>query len=205
MPTPISTNTKFVEAIKHVENNYALAKRSGEYKQTNGNGEWRWFPGKSPEGGTPTLAWGHKLTESEWAAKKVSFIDPKIKEPVARDFRYGLTDEEAHALLIKDIDEHEEQARRDWNRYQEKPTYDELPEKYKMVLVNLVYNAGLVKKGKWIWNTAAAGIKAGDDKKVASGMVTSYKTPGGVWRKLTSRAIDMAKVIGLPYDHLEEK
>ena len=64
------TNPEIIEAIKAIENNIPLAKKRGEYKQANLNGEWRWFPGKSPEGGLPTLGYGHKLTKSEWADKR---------------------------------------------------------------------------------------------------------------------------------------
>lgn len=195
---------EFVQAIKTVENNIVLAKRSGEYKQTNGNGEWRWFPGKSPEGGLPTLAYGHKFTDKEWSEKKVKYIDHKLNQEVTKDFRYGLTDEEVNALLLSDLREYEDRTKQDWERYQKTP-YDNLLDKYKGVLVNLCYNAGLVKKGAWVWKTVAAGIHANDPAKVVEGMVTTYKRPDGKRVRLTSRALEIAKALNLPTEALTEK
>lgn len=200
------TSPDFVEAIKRVENNLALAKKRGEYKQV--QTVWKWFPGKSPEGGLPTLAWGHKLTNKEWSEKKIKFIDPTLNQPVAKDFRYGLTDAEVEAILKGDLKEAEDLASNDWDKYvgfETGQTWDKLPDKYKGVLVNLVFNAGpLVKNGKWIWNTVTRGIKQGDDALVVKGMVTSYKRPDGVRVKLTSRAIEIAKGLGLPYQILQK-
>jgi GH24 family phage-related lysozyme (muramidase) len=194
----------FVEAIKRVENNLHSAKRRGEYKQING-GEWRWFPGKSPEGGLPTLAWGHKLTSKEWSEKKIYFTDPTLNQRVFKDFRYGLTDAQVDAVLKDDLKIAEDLAKSDWNKYQPKP-FEELPPKYKGVLVNLTFNAGaLAKKGKFIWTTVARGILQGDDAVVTRGMVTSYKRPDGVRVKLTTRAVEIAKGLGLPWQILVEK
>ena len=200
------TNKGFVEAIKRVENNYLLAKKRGEYKDVQGT--WKWFPGKSPEGGLPTLAWGHKLTNKEWADKRIYFIDPVLNQEVYKDFRYGLTDAEVDAVLKMDLIEAEQLASVDWDKYigfDSGQTWDKLPDKYKGVLINLVFNAGpLVKKGRWVWNTVARGIKQGDDALVVRGMVTSYKRPDGVRVQLTSRALEIAKGIGLPYQILRK-
>lgn len=197
------TNPQFVEAIKQVENNVALAKKKGEYKDV--QGEMRWFPGKSPEGGLPTLAWGHKLTPKEWETKRIEYVDPKLNQVVSKDFRYGISDEIAYALLIRDLCRHEIQAQRDWDTYhgKDKP-YESLPDKYKGVLLNLCFNAGLVKNGKWIWNTVAKGIKSGNDVEVVRGMVTKYRTPKGNWVSLTSRAEVIAKALSLPWKAIKE-
>lgn len=199
------TNPKFVEAIKTVENNITIAKRRGEYKDV--QGVWKWFPGKSPEGGLPTLAWGHKLTQKEWTDKRVYFIDPVLKQEVYKDFRYGLVDAEVEAILKMDLNEAEDLASVDWDKYigfENKMPWSTLPDKYKGVLINLVFNSGpLVKKGKWVWTTIVRGIKANDDTLVAQGMVTSYKRPDGVRVRLTSRAKEIAKCLGLPYQILK--
>lgn len=199
-------SVEFVEAIKRVENNLSIAKRRGEYKQVNGNGEWRWFPGASPEGGLPTLAWGHKLTPKEWADKKIWFTDPTLGSPVAKDFRYGLVDLQVDAVLKDDLKKAEDLARSDWDKYNASKPFAELPDKYKGVLINLVFNAGgLAKQGKFIWTTVARGINQGDDAVVTKGMVTSYKRPDGVRIKLTTRAIEIAKGLGLPWQILNYK
>jgi hypothetical protein len=197
----------FVEAIKRVENNYTIAKRRGEYKQINGSSEWRWFPGASPEGGLPTLAWGHKLTQKEWAEKKVTFFDETLKQHVSKNFNYGLTDEQVTYLLMDDLKTSEDLARSDWNKYigwDQKRPFEGLPDKYKGVLINLTFNAGaLAKKGKFVWTTVAKGILANDDVTVTKGMVTSYKRPDGVRVRLTTRAVEIAKGLGLPWQALQ--
>ena len=192
----------FVEAIKSVENNLALAKKAGEYKQA--DGEWRWFPGRSPEGGLPTLAWGHKLTSREWETKRID-----VGNDVTKDFRYGLTDAEVHKVLLQDLRKAESQAEDDWDKYigaDQKMLWNTLPDKYKGVLINLCFNSGsLVKKGKWIWTTVARGIQLKDDTIVTKGMVTSYKRPDGVRVQLTSRAVAIAKALGLPWQTISQK
>lgn len=197
-----TTNPAFVEAIKSVENNIALAKKSGEYK--NVDGVWLWFPGRSPEGGLPTLAWGHKLTQAEWSSKRITFEDGTSK-----DFRYGLNDESVNYILIKDLNKAEDIASNDWDRYlgvENKKPWESLPDKYKGVLINLCFNAGsLVKKGKWVWSTVAKGILANDDVMVTKGMVTSYKKPDGTRVQLTTRAETIAKALGLPWQAITQK
>jgi len=205
----------FVEAIKTVENNIHSAKKREEYKQVtigsnseNTPAEWRWFPGRSPEGGLPTVAWGHKITPREWEQKKIYYIDAKLNQMVYKDFRYGLTDQEAHQVLLGDLRTAEDLASNDWDRYighdQKKP-WVSLPDKYKGVLVNLVFNTGpLVKKGKWIWSTVARGVQLNDDAIVIKGMVTSYKRPDGTRVQLTSRAVEIGKALGLPWQILEK-
>lgn len=194
---------EFIEAIKRVENNVTLAKRSGEYKQVNGNGEWRWFPGKSPEGGLPTLAWGHKLTAKEWANKRIEFVDLTLNQVVSKDFRYGLTDEQVEQVLKDDLMKAEVLACSDWDKYHgiaAKKLFATLPDKYKGVLINLTFNSGaLAKKGKFVWTTVAKGILSDNDEQVTKGMVTSYKKPNGQRVQLTTRAIEIAKGLGLPW------
>ena len=189
---------KFVEAIKEVENNLRTAKKRGEYREV--QGEWRWFPGKSPEGGLPTLAWGHKLTQKEWSEKKIYFTDPVLNQRTFKDFRFGLTDAQVDAVLVDDLVEAEILAASDWNKYILNQPFDALPDKYKGVLINLVFNTGpLAKKGKFIWNTVAKGIKEGNDQLVSNGMVTSYKRPSDGQRvRLTLRAEIIAEALGLP-------
>lgn len=191
------TNPSFVEGIKRVENNIHRAKRVKEYVEK--DGVWKWFPGKSPEGGLPTLAWGHKITPKEWETKKL----------LGKDFRNGLTDEEVNKLLKIDMDYAEDLAQRDWDNYHGKANnrlWDDLPDKYKGAMVNLVFNAGpLAKKGKWIWTTLARGVLANDDILVLRGMVTSYKKPNGQRVQLTNRAIEIGKALGLPWQALNKQ
>lgn len=204
------TNPSFVEGIKRVENNIHRAKKVGEYVEK--DGVWKWFPGKSPEGGLPTLAWGHKITPIEWERKKVivgASNDGTTFLYDSKDFRYGITDAEADWILKDDLNEAERLASKDWDNYHGKANnrlWDSLPDKYKGAMINLVFNAGpLAKKGKWIWTTVARGVLANDDMLVLKGMVTSYKKPNGQRVQLTSRAMEIGKALGLPYQALEKK
>lgn len=188
---------EFVQAIKDVENNLHSAKKRGEYKQV--NGEWKWFPGKSPEGGLPTLAWGHKITPKEWEQNRIFYTDDKLQQQVFKDFRYGMTDAQVEQILKDDLKKAEDLAKSDWDKYNPKKPYASLPVKYRGVLVNLVFNAGpLAKKGKFVWTTVQRGILTDDDMTVAKGMVTSYKKPNGTRVRLTTRAIRIAQGLGLP-------
>lgn len=67
----------FVDFVKRVENGARLGYRSGKY-----------YPYPSAEGGMPTIGFGHKIRS--WREHK--------------DLRRGITREEAHALLVKDLD-----------------------------------------------------------------------------------------------------
>jgi GH24 family phage-related lysozyme (muramidase) len=86
-PAPASTSppvwsADFIEFVKNVENN--KNNPNGGYNQEDG----RWYPHESAESGTKTIAYGHKFSSSS----------------EERRYRNGLTDSEAHALLLKDLD-----------------------------------------------------------------------------------------------------
>lgn len=85
----------------------------------------RWFPHKSPEGGNPTIAFGHKLTDREVASGR---------------FKNGLTDEEALRLFEKDLRGAEQTAR------SLIPNYEKLPISTKQGLINSCYRGELGSK-----------------------------------------------------------
>lgn len=195
------TNPEFVEAIKRVENNVDRAKRTGEYK------DGRWFPGKSPEGGLPTLAYGHKITQTEWSSKRIVVGD------TSKDFRYGLQDNEVEIVLKRDLNHAEDLAQSDWNKYiypdpstnepRESLKWENLKAGYRMVLVDKVFNTGpLVKKGAWVWKSLTAAVVAGRDEDVVKASPAKYHTPDGELRVLTNRAIEICKAAKLPWQIL---
>lgn len=202
------SNPEFIDAIKQVENNIDLAKRRGDYKETTpGNGDWRWFPGKSVEGGLPTLAYGHKITPKEWSTKRLVLGD------TSKDLRFGITDAEATTLVTQDLDAAETIAETDWNGYMaldknlgtpiQSQLWVNLKPGYKMVLVDKVFNSGsLVRKGKWYWTTLGQAIFNGRDEDVVKASPAKYRTSEGDVVSLTSRAIVIDRAAGLPWQVL---
>ena len=128
-----AVNSKLATVIKSFENNKA-------YKP----GGWdpikkRWFQHPSPEGGNPTIAFGHKLTDSDMSTNR---------------FVNGLTDAEANILLQNDLQAAEAKAKRLIQ------TYDTVPVAAQQALINACYRGELgttktpntlklMNQGKW--------------------------------------------------------
>ena len=146
--------------------------------------EQRWYPHESLEGGTPTVAYGHKLTgfENTTGALDVGGVEVDV-------FKEGLTEQQARQLLRRDI-----QAAED---YLEKkiPDYHNLPRKYQKVLIAVQFNTGSVSEQSWPRLLRA--MRRGRDPVVRLEMVTSYRDPSGRRHRLTRRARKMADAIGL--------
>jgi hypothetical protein len=84
----------------------------------------KFYPYNSVEGGTPTIAYGHKLTKEE-VAKKM--------------YQNGLTEEEATALLKKDLESHVNTARRTYNKKYGENAFNSVPEDMQNLLVDYSY------------------------------------------------------------------
>ena len=108
-------STGFINYLKNVENGVKLGFKHGV-----------WHPHKSVEGGTNTVAYGHKLRAGE-------------------DFSKGLTDEEATKLLIKDIIKSSETAKHVINNTYGDGTFESLPDKSKEILTDYAFN-GVINK-----------------------------------------------------------
>lgn len=142
-----------------------------------------WKPHASLEGGSATLAYGHKLTPEEVKSNTV-----KIGADVV-DLSKGLTEQQAVTLLYQDI----QKARASLQHTI--PDFSSFDEKYKKVLVSIAFNVGSVREEKW--PSLLKAIRAGDDKGVRKEMVTSYADPSGKRTPLTGRARDIADSLGL--------
>lgn len=97
----------------------------------------RWFPHKSPEGGNPTIAYGHKLTDNDIRTDR---------------FKNGISDSDALELLDTDLFSASKTAARLINSYQS------LPINVRQALINAVYRGELksthdtvklMNAGKW--------------------------------------------------------
>ena len=124
----------FKEKLKSFENSKELpSDRSG----------WdgsAWKPHKSIEGGTDTLAYGHKLTGAEVKSGTVKIGSEEV------DYKAGLTDEQAENLFSQDVGKHEEIVTK---------AYPTLMGKTKEAITMMVYQGANVTK----WKNSSAAIK----------------------------------------------
>lgn len=115
-----SVEQKYLEDLKFLENGVKSGFKNG-----------KWFPHSSFEGGTPTIAYGHKLQPGE-------------------DFSKGLTEAEAHQLLLQDYKEHKNRAKSFIDRRFGPGAFDKLPPQKKVLLTDYEYNLGLNKFPKFV-------------------------------------------------------
>lgn len=179
----MSLNHMFVKGVASVENSI---RKGFNIKRS------RWFPHASIEGGRPTLAYGHKVTPQEEATNTV------VIDGVSVAFETdGLTELQAVNLLKQDIDHHEEIARKHWNMHFQRTPYDTLEEKYRGILVDLVFNTGrLATKHEFIWKRLGLYIKAKDDHMVLKSSVPSFKDTKGDRHFLSERRKTIAISLG---------
>lgn len=111
------TMKRYLADLKNQENNIKKGYRNG-----------KWYPHASPEGGLDTIAYGHKLTSSN---------SPYYK---------GITDEQAEALLLKDVLENQALAKKQVDAKFGEGTFDSLPQDRQMLLVDYQYNLGSLKE-----------------------------------------------------------
>lgn len=135
------------------ENNKSLPmERSGWNKETQ-----LWTPHKSLEGGTDTLAYGHKLTSQEVKSGEV-----KIGEEAVA-YAQGITDPQAVQLFHQD-----------WTNAQadaEKFVKAELPPEIKDVVTEMSYQMGLTSLNKF--KKFKSALESGDYNKAADEMLDS--------------------------------
>ena len=105
--------------------------KNWENSKDYGPGGWnsktkKWYPHKSPEGGTPTIAYGHKLTSDEVRSGK---------------FANGISDATALSLFDSDLETARSKA------IALIPNYSKLPIGTKQALINACYRGELSEKG----------------------------------------------------------
>ena len=155
-------------------NNFESVLAEVENAQKEGFEDGVWKPHPSPEGGTDTIGYGHKLTKAEAASGK---------------YDKGISDSEAITLFREDIEKHKAIVKKDVK------DFDKLPPKYQDVLVNIAFNTGSVKKT--MWPNLLKGMKAGLDTVVRKEMVTSFTDEDGNKGLLKTRAKKIADAVGL--------
>lgn len=162
----------FEEALARCENSV----RAGWNEKTR-----RWSPHKSLEGGTDTLAYGHKLTAAEEEANAVIVGDMVV------DLEVGLTEEDAVQLLRQDIEVARDRLKR------KVKGFFQLPEKYQQILISIEFNTGNVSEKTW--PSLLRAMRHGEDQIVRQEMITSYRKPSGERVRLMGRAHTIADAV----------
>lgn len=173
------------ETLKSVENSVKAGYKNGA-----------WFPHKSAEGGTRTLAYGHKLSQKEDDGNYVKLPNGDIVDFSQR----GLTEQEAEMLLDDDISTHRQVAAKQWNDTQD-VDFDSLSPIHQAVLSEIAFNLGTLrnKKGGWGWPSLAKGIKNDDPEVIKKEMMRSYTDPEGKRHQLVSRVNSLRAVVDAYY------
>jgi len=111
----------------------------------------KWYPHASVEGGAKTIAYGHKLANNS-------------------EYKGGLTEKEALALQKEDVLKHQSEAERLTDAKYGEGTFDKLPQKNQMLLVDYAYNG--------VYNKFPSFVKSvvNNNKK---GMLNNYKRYSG--------------------------
>jgi hypothetical protein len=135
--TPAPSGNPMTQSFKNLIKSWENSK---SYKPGGWNPKKeKWYPHKSPEGGTPTIAYGHKLTEQDVLTGK---------------FKNGLTDSEALRLFDSDLLTAQNKAMKLI------PKFAKLPTATKQALINSCYRGEmsnekmpktlkLMRDGKW--------------------------------------------------------
>lgn len=110
-------NQDFVDYIKHAENGI----RKGFDVKTG-----RWLPHASVEGGTPTIAYGHKLQPGE-------------------TYKQGITEEQALRLLNQDLEIARMKAAREVDAQYGQGIFRMLPLQSQEMLTDFVFNLGSLR------------------------------------------------------------
>ena len=142
-----------------------------------------WKPHSSLEGGSDTLAYGHKLTSKEVKSNTVQVGDDSI------DLSDGLTEQQANELFEQDVEKAKSSLSKSVRGF------DSLDKKYQDVLVSIQFNTGNVSEDEW--SNLLAGIRAEDDERVFEEMLTSFKDSKGDKKLLSDRRNSIAKSLGI--------
>lgn len=135
-PSGSDVEAQYLEDLKFLENGI---------KSGYSNGFWK--PHHSVEGGSDTIAYGHKLKKGE-------------------DFSKGITEAEATELLLKDYKEHKVRAKKFVDNKYGSGTFDNMSPEQRVLLTDYEYNVGLSK-----FPTFTQGVVRGDKKT----MLKEYK------------------------------
>lgn len=153
----IKISDDFINYIKKVENSVKMGWKNG-----------RWYPHKSPEGGSKTIAYGHKLKSGE-------------------TFNGGLSEKEATDLLYRDINDAKLKIVEDLKIMSKNPNngFKIVPltqEKLEMFL-DFVFNIGSLRS----FPKFTSAVMRDDWDTVKKEYKRTYKDENGIRRELSGR------------------
>ena len=134
----------FIQYMKSVENSIKKGFKNG-----------RWYPHASVEGGRKTIAYGHKLKSGETFSK-------------------GITDREAVALLIKDLDHHKGEAKKYVDKKYGAGSFDKLDDKRQEMLTDIQFN---IRNGVSKFTSFLKAVMKNDRKGMLKHYQRKYKHP----------------------------
>lgn len=186
------------EQVSEVTQPNILLSTLAELENASGAGlrNGRYFPHASPEGGTDTIGFGHKLTQQEIDSKTITLSDG-----TALDYSNGLAPDEAQRLMEDDFQQAASQVEQEWNKHHGSDVrFSNLPSKYQDTLASLAFNVGSLARGNsWDWPKLARAMKEGDEETIRQEMMTSFVDPSSGERlPLRTRRDRLADALGLP-------
>ena len=128
---------------------------TGENSIKKGFKNGRWYPHVSVEGGRKTIAYGHKLRSGE-------------------DFSKGITDKEAVALLIRDLDHHKAEAKKFVDKKYGAGSFNKLDDKRQEMLVDIQFN---IRNGVSKFTSFLKAVMKNDKKGMIKHYQRKYKHP----------------------------
>jgi hypothetical protein len=154
------------ETVRQEENGI----RSGWSEDTN-----KWLPHASAEGGTPTIAYGHKFaTQAEADSVTASG---------------GITEAQAIEWFQEDMSTAESKAKSQYEEEYSGKSWDTLDVLGKLMLTEVVFNIGTLKnaEGGYDWPSLTTAIHAKDFATAAGQLSRTYTKPDGTVVSLASR------------------
>jgi hypothetical protein len=154
------------ETVRQEENGI----RSGWSEDTN-----KWLPHASAEGGTPTIAYGHKFaTQAEADSVTASG---------------GITEVQAIEWFQEDMSTAESRAKSQYEEEYSGKSWDTLDVLGKLMLTEVVFNIGTLKnaEGRYDWPSLTTAIHAKDFATATGQLARTYTKPDGTVVSLSSR------------------
>ena len=135
----------------------------------------KWLPHASKEGGTPTIAYGHKFaTQAEADAVTASG---------------GITEAKAIELFKEDMSTAESRAKSQYEAAYADKSWDTLDVLGKLMLTEVVFNIGTLKdkEGKYGWPSLTTAIHDKDFAMAKDQLSRTYTKPDGTVESLDNR------------------